>query len=80
MLSTFIPQVIELTIDPRILWITFILLIIIVYSVLSAILFYHWHEYSQAPEQMSTIVTYYFSVSAIFITLSLGALIIFSLS
>ena len=79
MLLAFVPQIIEFGIDPRILWLMFILAMI-VYSLLSAILLYHWFAYSYARSQMKSISVVFFSVSGVFILISIGAATVFSLS
>lgn len=79
MLASLIPQSLDIVLDPRILWILFILGMI-VYTIISAILLYHWIAYSYAREKMRRVIILYFVTSAIFILTSIGAATAFSLS
>ena len=79
MLEKFLPETINLTIDPKILWILFFVTLII-YVTLSAVMYYHWNAYSYAPKKKKKISVLYFSGSAILLGIIMCSIIIFSVT
>ena len=79
MFDNVLPKTIDLTLNPKILWILFVVAVIL-YLIMSAILYYHWSTFSYALNKKKKISIIYFIGSGILFSILLLAVIVFSIT